>query len=162
MLYEIGKHRNEGVPVSDVEVVAESWEPTGRVPPSVSTGALGALRVLRISWILNFCPSTLPLLRLVRGIFALLLRLRSISPVTLESLSKGHGDRHRSTHLAKSSSAVLLDSSRFSAFLPWITALSSSHTLKQYSASWTESLSSINFSCWVIGESLRVDAEWEH
>ena len=56
-------------------------ESTGRI--------LGALRVLNISWILSLCPLTLPLLCLVRGIFAPLLRVRSISCVTLKLLGEG-------------------------------------------------------------------------
>ena len=66
-----------------------SGELAGRDP---SRGALGASRVSRISWILSFCPSTLPLLpllRLVRGLFTPLLRVRSISSVTLELVGEG-------------------------------------------------------------------------
>ena len=59
-----------------------------RVPSRGASGT-GALRVLCISWILSLCPSTLPLLRLMRGLFAPLLRVRSISRVTLESSSEG-------------------------------------------------------------------------
>jgi len=50
------------------------------------------------------------------------------------------------THLSKSSSATLTDSSRQSISLPWIAVFSTSHTLKQYSDNWTESLSSISLS----------------
>ena len=57
---------------------------------STGGGALGALRVSNISWILSLCPSTLPLLCLVRGVLAPLLRVRSISCVTLELLGKGY------------------------------------------------------------------------
>jgi len=46
------------------------------------------------------------------------------------------------THLSKSSSATFTDSSRLLAFLPWTTVFSTSHTLKQYSDSCVESLSS--------------------
>jgi len=60
-----------------------AWESMG------STGALGALRVLGIFWILNFCPLTFSLLRSVRGVFAPLLRVRSISSVTLGLLGEG-------------------------------------------------------------------------
>jgi len=47
------------------------------------------LRVSNISWILSLCPSTLPLLCLMRGVFAPLLIVRSISRVTLELLGNG-------------------------------------------------------------------------
>ena len=53
---------------------------------STGRGALGALRVSNISWILSLCPSTLALLRLVRGP---LLTVRSISRVTLELFGQG-------------------------------------------------------------------------
>ena len=95
-LHMIGEGGAEDVPLLDAEVVAASWESMGaesgtrslelRAP---SRGALGALRVLCISWIFSLCPSTLPLLRLIRGIFAPLLRVRSISRVTLELLGRG-------------------------------------------------------------------------
>ena len=54
------------------------------------------MRVSSISWTLSLCPSTLRLrpsalllLRSVRGRFTPLLRVRSISPVTLERLGTG-------------------------------------------------------------------------
>lgn len=50
--------------------------------------------------------------------------------------------RGQSTHLSKSLSAVLTDSSRSPKPLPRITVFSTSHTLKQYSDSCTESSSS--------------------
>ena len=56
---------------------------------SAGRGAPGALRVSNISWILSLCPSTLAFLRLVRGVFAPLLTVRSISRVTLELFGKG-------------------------------------------------------------------------
>jgi len=57
---------------------------------STGRGALGGLSALsNISLSLSLCPSTLALLRLVRGVFAPLLRVRSISRVTLELFGKG-------------------------------------------------------------------------
>ena len=88
---EIGEDGGEGAPLSDVEVVAVLRESAERDP---SMGALGASRVPSISWILNFCPSTLPLLRLVRGMPTPLLRVRSISHVILELVGEGV-DRRR-------------------------------------------------------------------
>jgi len=75
--HKIGEGRVEDTPLSDVEVVA------------VPRDGFGVLRVSNIPWILSLCPSTLPLLDLVRGEFTPLLRVRSISCVTLELLGKG-------------------------------------------------------------------------
>ena len=71
--------------------MAASWESTGtksgerslelRVP---SRGPLGALRVLRVSRTFGLGPPALRLLCLMRGMFTPLLRVRSISCVTLE------------------------------------------------------------------------------
>ena len=56
---------------------------------STGRGPLGALSVSNISWILSLCPSTLALLRLVRGVFTPLLTVRSISRVTLGLFGQG-------------------------------------------------------------------------
>ena len=91
-----GESGAEGVPLPDAEVVAAAWESTGVMSDIRSLelgvplrGVLGVPRVSSISWIFSLCPLTLPFLRLMRGIFAPLLRDRSISRVTLELLGKG-------------------------------------------------------------------------
>jgi len=73
----------EGVPLSGAEVVVAGS--TGMV----SSSALGGLGLSSISWILNLCPSTFLLLCLACGAFAPLLRVRSISSVTLELPGEG-------------------------------------------------------------------------
>ena len=78
-LYKIGESGAEDVPPPNPDV-AVSREAMGMVASRVT---FGALRVLSISWILGFWPSTLPLLCLTRGAFAPLLRVRSTSSVTL-------------------------------------------------------------------------------
>ena len=79
-LYKIGKGGDKGVPLSGIESAG-------------MVSSRGVLRVSSISWILSFCPSTLFFSCLVRCIFAPLLRLRSISCVTLESLGEKHTGR---------------------------------------------------------------------
>jgi len=74
---------SKGAPLSDIEVVAVSRESTGRVS---SRDALGALMV---PGVLNLRPSTSRLLCLTCGIFAPLLRVRSISCMTLGLLGEG-------------------------------------------------------------------------
>ena len=88
-LQRIGEGGAEDVPppAPDVGMLGE-----GTV---ASKAAFGALRVLSISWILSFCPSTLALLCLMRCAFAPLLRVRSISPVTLEFVGEGAGRTRR-------------------------------------------------------------------
>ena len=87
--HKIGEDRANDAPFSD-EVVVVSLEDTGGVS---SRGVLGASRV---SWILSLCPleSIMPLLFLVCSVFPPLLRVRSISSVTLALLGKG-ADRTR-------------------------------------------------------------------
>ena len=51
------------------------------------------LRTLSVSWISSLCRSILPLLCSMRGVLAPLLRVRSISQITLELFSKRVGGR---------------------------------------------------------------------
>jgi len=73
--------------------IDEGGRSCGRVPRVYGRvllgGALSALRVSGVSWVLNLRPSSLPPPCLTRGIIAPLSRVRSISRVTLELVGKG-------------------------------------------------------------------------
>ena len=135
----------KGIPFSDTGVVAVSTgAKMGARPPALrfrlGPSVLGAPSICRVSgvWVATF------LLYFVCSMFATLLRVRSISRITLEELfgmvRQGKGQY---THLSETSSAILTDSSRSSVFFPLITVFTASHMLKQYSDSRTESLLSI-------------------
>ena len=78
----------EGVPLPDTEVVA-SRESMGA---GLGARSLGVPKVSSIAWIFGLYPLSLPLLCLAPGTLAPLLRVRSISSVTLELFDeKGTG-----------------------------------------------------------------------
>ena len=82
-----GGEEVEGVPLSDAEVVAGSWRLARSPTPMVSSrGDFGTLRTPSNFWISSLCSSTLSLSYSMCGIFAPLLRVRSIPHITLGSL----------------------------------------------------------------------------
>ena len=127
-----------------------------------STGIFGASRASSTSWVfsLTFCPLALLLLFLVRGVFAPLLRVRSISSVTLRLLGKEwteETNRHTFPNPVGPPSQIRRD--RPHSFPGrWCSAphvrLNSTQTVVQ------NRCHQLSFPGWVINESRRVDAEW--
>ena len=88
----------EDVPLLDPETLLVNWGPTGAkwgmhlpTPKFSSRGELGALRTLSISWISSLYSSTLPLPYSIRGKFAPLRRVSSISHITLDQIGSEGG-----------------------------------------------------------------------